>query len=256
MLTTLLQFRQNLFGDFLQGIEYTLSLKSDSLDDRLVLSTKLFRESIDRQDVRQIALIKLQDVGNFIKVVTVFLEVGHQILERLDVGVHALFLGVGNEHDAVYATQNQFATGIVENLPGNGVQVYASFEATHRAQVEGQEIEKQCALGFRGQRDHLAFLLFGGLLIDELQVGGFAAKSSAVIHDLAVNFARGKIDKAQDVPRDLSWAVHHTGTPHVKLCIGSAGVIPHGSDPRQVTLVTLGGHPQVSNWEFIYYSAC
>ena len=40
-LPALLQLCQNLLGDFLQRVEYPLSLKSDGLDQRFVLSPEL-----------------------------------------------------------------------------------------------------------------------------------------------------------------------------------------------------------------------
>ena len=51
----------------------------------------------------------------------------------------------------------------------------SGLEAAHRAKIEREEIEKQRALSFGGQRDHLALLLFRGLLVDHLQIRGFAA---------------------------------------------------------------------------------
>ncbi len=43
------------------------------------------------------------------------------------------------------------------------------------AQIERQKIEEQGSIGLGGERDHLALLLFGGFLEDELQVGRLPA---------------------------------------------------------------------------------
>jgi len=79
------------------------------------------------------------------------------------------------KNDAVYAAQNQLAAGIVEDLSGDRIKMDSRFEATDVTQIERQEIEEQGALGFGGEGDHLALLLFRGLLVDHLQVRGLAA---------------------------------------------------------------------------------
>src|SRR3712207_9001964 len=53
--------------------------------------------------------VELQDVGDLREVVAVRLEVLFEVVERLDVGVHALFLRVGDEDDAVHALQDELA---------------------------------------------------------------------------------------------------------------------------------------------------
>src|SRR5438874_2550603 len=72
----------------------------------------------------------------------------------------------------------------------------ARLEAAHRPQIQRQKIEKQGAVGLRRQRDHLAFGFVVGLVEHVLQIGGLAAEAGAVIHDFAVDFARGEINKA------------------------------------------------------------
>src|SRR5439155_5671178 len=64
-----------------------------------------------------------------------------------------------------------------------------------------QEVEEQSALGFSGERDHLALLLLGSGLVNVLQVGGLAAKARAIVHDFAVDLAGCEVDKAQDSPQ-------------------------------------------------------
>src|SRR6266852_4583532 len=71
----------------------------------------------------------------------------------------------------------------------------ASLEPAHRSQVQRKEIEKQRAVRLRGQRHHFALLVLPGVVVDPLKVGGFSAKTWTVVHQLAINFARRKIDE-------------------------------------------------------------
>ncbi len=80
-----------------------------------------------------------------------------------------------------------------------------------------KKIEEKGSLSLGGERDHLAFLLFGGLLVDVLQVRGLAAKARTVINDLAVNLAGCEVDETQDSPQ-MSDILHLTSTR--KLCAG------------------------------------
>src|SRR5256885_5410283 len=71
----------------------------------------------------------------------------------------------------------------------------ARLESTYRPQIQWQKIKEQRAVGLRRQRDHLPFLILPGMVVNPLQVGGLSAQTWTVIHQLAVNFARRKIDE-------------------------------------------------------------
>src|SRR5581483_1244001 len=193
-----LQLHQHLSRDLLQSFKYAVPLKGDRLNDRLVLALKLTGKGLDGEDVGQVALVELQDIRNLAEVVSVFLEIGHEIIQRLGVGVHAFLLRIGDKHDSVHSPQDQFAAGIVKDLAGDGVEMDARLEAAHRTEVQRQKVEEQGALGFGGQRDHFALLLLGGLLVDVLQVGGLPAEARAIVDDLAVDLAGCEVDEAQD----------------------------------------------------------
>src|SRR6266536_1413737 len=128
-------------------------------------------------------------------------EVGHEIVQRFGVGVHALLLGIGHENNAVYAAQNKFAAGIIKDLAGNSIEVDSGLEAANRAEIKRKEIKEQSALGFSGERDHLVLLLLGSGLVNVLQVGGLAAQARAIVHDFAVDLAGCEVDKTQDSPQ-------------------------------------------------------
>ena len=210
-LAALFQFYEHQASDFFQGFEDAGALERDGLDYRLVFLLQFLLELVDWEYVRQVALVELQDVRNLLEVVAVFLKVGHEIVHGLEIGVHALFLRVSDEDDAINAAQNELAAGIVKNLSRNGVEVHAGFEAAHGAEIEGKEIEEQGSLSLSGERDHLAFLLLGGLLIDVLQVGGLATKPGAVIHDFAVNLAGCEVYETQTFPQDSPPTIPRAG---------------------------------------------
>src|SRR5229473_3858806 len=198
-LPALFQLREHLPRDFLERFEDADALKCYGLHYRLVFLAELSRERVHRQHVWQVALVQLQDVGNLVEVVAVFFEVGHQVVERFDVGVHALLLGIGHENYAVHSSQNQLAAGVIKDLSRNRVQVNPRLEAPHRTQIERQEIEEQGAIGLGGERDHLALLLFGCFLEDELQIRRLAAQPGAVVDDLTVDLTCCEVDETQKV---------------------------------------------------------
>src|SRR5260370_5371079 len=216
-LTALLQLREHLLCDFLERLEHAHALEGYSLHHRLVFLAQFFGESVHRQHIRQIALVQLQDVGNLVDVVAVFFQVGNQVIERLDVGVHALLLGIGHEYDAVHSAEDQFAAGVIKDLSRNRVQVNARLEAPHCTQIQRQEIEKQGSISLGGQRDHLPLLLFGCFLEDELQIRRLTAQPGAVIDDLAVDLACCEVDETQKVssetPAKKTLANHSLDAP-------------------------------------------
>src|SRR6267154_3732641 len=71
----------------------------------------------------------------------------------------------------------------------------ARLESAHGSQIQGQEIEEQRAVGFRRQRNHFAFLILPGVVVHPLQVRGLPAETGTVVHELAINFARRKINE-------------------------------------------------------------
>src|SRR6266478_1711021 len=71
----------------------------------------------------------------------------------------------------------------------------ARFESAYRSQIQWQEVEEQRAVRLGGQRHHFPLLVLPGVVVDPLQVGGLSAQTWTVVHQLAVNFARRKIDE-------------------------------------------------------------
>src|SRR4029077_11361750 len=71
----------------------------------------------------------------------------------------------------------------------------ARLESAHRSQIQGQEVEKERSVRLGRQGHHLALLVLSGVVVDPLQVGGLTAQTWTVVHQLAVDFARRKIDE-------------------------------------------------------------
>ena len=151
---------------------------------------------LDRGDVGQVALVVLDHVGDLVEVVALLRQVDAQVLDRLEVGLHALDLRVGHEDHAVDALQDQLAGGVVEDLAGHRVEVEAGLEAADLAERERQEVEEERALGLGGEGDHLPLRLRVGLGVDVLEVGRLPAQAGAVVDDLAVDLARAVVDEA------------------------------------------------------------
>src|SRR5258708_13477177 len=85
------------------------------------------------------------------------------------------------------------------------------FESAHRSQIQWQEVEEQRAVRLRRQGHHLPLLILSGVVVDPLQVGGFSAQTWTVIHELAVNFARRKIDERHFVVnQNVATTLYHT----------------------------------------------
>ena len=152
-------------------------VRRDGLEVGDVGRVEQLAQLFDRRDVRQVALVVLDDVGELVEVVALLGQVGAQVLERLDVGLHALDLRVGDEDHAVDALQDQLAAGVVEDLAGHRVEVEARLEAADLAERERQEVEEQRALGLRREGDHLALRLGVGLVVDVLEVRRLPAET-------------------------------------------------------------------------------
>src|ERR1700726_2806802 len=71
----------------------------------------------------------------------------------------------------------------------------ARFESAHRPQIQRQKVEEQRAVRLRRQRHHFPFLILARVVVDPLQVCGLSAQTWTVVHQLAVDFARRKIDE-------------------------------------------------------------
>src|SRR6266853_5192348 len=86
----------------------------------------------------------------------------------------------------------------------------ARFESAHRSQIQRQKVEEQRAVRLRRQRHHFPFLILARVVVDPLQVCGLSAQTWTVVHQLAVNFARRKIDERHFVLTRFSSKTYST----------------------------------------------
>src|SRR5690606_33656667 len=98
------------------------------------------------------------------------------------------------EHDAVDALQDELSGCVVVDLPRDRIEVKAGLEASDRSEVYGEEIEKQSAFRFGRQRDQLSSRIRRDLVVTVLDVRRFPAEPRTVVHDLAIDLARGVVD--------------------------------------------------------------
>ena len=101
-----------------------------------------------------------------------------------------------DEDDAIDALEDELAAGVVEDLTGNGVEVEASLEAAHRAQVEGQEVEEQRPVGLGGE--------------GEMAVGDADAQVAA---NYNVERAPGLVIAAEGEDGPIDYGIRYAGIP-------------------------------------------
>ncbi len=74
----------------------------------------------------------------------------------------------------------------------------ARLKAPHGAKLERHEIKKESAVGLGRETDQFALCLWRGRIVDVLQVRRLAAQARTVVNDLAIDLARGVIDKSHN----------------------------------------------------------
>src|SRR6266851_3789095 len=115
----------------------------------------------------------------------------------------------------------------------------ARFEPAYRPQIQWQKVEEERAVRLRRQRHHFSLLVLPGVVIDPLQVGGFYAQTWTVVHQLAVDFARRKIDERHFIVPRTAYSVRDyapNSTRYFDSCLRS--VTPADSVTSKVLLRT------------------
>src|SRR3984957_20392468 len=162
----------------------------------------------------QIALVQLQHVRNRIEIQIVIFEMLPQVVECFEVCVQPLLLRICHEHHSIRALQNQSPARLIEHLPRNGIQMKTSAKSAHGSQVERKKIEEKSAIRLSRQRHHLSLLIRSRVLIDPLEIRGLPAEAGTIVDKLAVNFARGKINKRHNFLSFAAEVTYSTGSHH------------------------------------------
>ena len=112
-------------------------------------------ELLDGEDARQVPLVVLESEGDFVQVQPDLGQVGAEVREAFEVGLPHRALRVRDEDDAVHSLEDELAGRVVEDLPGDGVELDARLEPADHPDVERKEIEEERAIGLGLERDHL-----------------------------------------------------------------------------------------------------
>ncbi len=99
-----------LFSSMITSLAIALSVSNTPVPSMATASksgtargVQCFFHLFQRHDVRQVPLVVLDDEGDFIQIISLFRQVDAEILDALDVRLHALDLRIRHEHDAVHA---------------------------------------------------------------------------------------------------------------------------------------------------------
>ena len=122
-------------------------------------------------------------------------EIALEILQALDILVELTGLAVAHKHDAVGTLEHETARRVVVDLPGHGVQLEARRETGDLAQVDGEKIEEQRAVGLRGERYHASAPGLGNATVDVVQIRRLPGPPRSVVHDFARDLAAREIDQ-------------------------------------------------------------
>src|SRR5208282_3267048 len=88
----------------------------------------------------------------------------------------------------------------------------ARLESAHGAEIERKKIEEKGSVGLGSKRDHFSLLAGARVLVNPLQIGGLPAQAGPVVHELAVNFASGKIYKRHNFLKLRQPITYSTGS--------------------------------------------
>jgi hypothetical protein len=139
---------------------------------------------VDGVDVRQIAFVVLEDQRHFVRIEAIEAQIRSQVFEAIEVRLAHGALGVGDEHHAVRAAQDELAGGVVEDLSGDGVELHADFLAADGSQLHGHEVKEEGAVRLRGHGDHFSLVLQLRIAVNLLEVGRLSAQPGPVVHQL------------------------------------------------------------------------
>ena len=167
-----------------EGLEHALPPHGHGRDHLGPPAVERAVERLDLQDLRQVALVVLEDEGHRRRVQVVGEQVLRHLPVALDVLLPAVEGGVRDEHERVGALQHQPAGGRVHGLAGNGEDLQAQVEAAEAGRLEGEQVEEDRAVLGGVDRDQLPAALRVGAAVQDLQVGGLPPDRRAVVDQL------------------------------------------------------------------------
>jgi hypothetical protein len=166
---------------------------------------ELVVQLFDRHDVAEVSFVELQHVREPVERDPLQKEVLLEVFEA--VGIRALHrpLGVSDKDDPVGASQDELAGRVVMHLSGNGIELQRDIHAANGTDFERQEVEEDGSIALGGEGNHLAPVPALEVVVDPHQIGGLAAQSGAVIHDLRIELTQGVIEENHGNPSAKSY---------------------------------------------------
>jgi hypothetical protein len=160
-------------------------------------------EVLHRERRGQVALVVLHHQREALRILPEQLQVGVEVGHALQVRVEDGLLGVGDEDHAVDVAQHQPPGLVVGDLPRHRAQVQPDRVAPEVAQLDGQQVEEQGALGLRRQREQPPPQILAGVTVDVLEVGGLSPEPRTVVDDLEVHLLDAVVEDRHGVPERL-----------------------------------------------------
>ncbi len=174
-----------LLGRFVKQNRVAVTIGAAALVALLVVGVVAgLRVRAERNQTREFALLLSGDVLDRVRA-DVHDQLGTRLTERVSTWLRASPV----EDDAVNAFQNKLSRCVVIYLSGNRVEVKTCLKAANRSKFQRHKVEKQCTVGLGGEADEFAFRLWGGRVVDILQIRRLTAESRPVINYLAIDLA-------------------------------------------------------------------
>ena len=178
-----------------QGLLHAGALEGHRLEEREVPRVEARVQDGDRQGGGQVPLVVLEDHGDG-GVDLVGEEVAPQALQALEVRVEHGGLAVRHEDHGVAALEDHAARRLVEDLPRDRVDLHAGAHAADGAELDGQEVEEEGAVGLGGEGDQLALVLEGQVVVDPLEVRRLPAEAGPVVDELGRDLLRRVVEES------------------------------------------------------------
>jgi hypothetical protein len=143
-----LQFKKDLFGDGLQGLEDAFPGDGDGFELRHFSRIQDVVHVSDRYDVRKVSFVVLDSVRKFFEFISLINEVYLKIVETFHIGFHSLHLAVCNKYNAVNAFKDKLSAGGIKDLSRNRIKMEPYSETLNVSKGQREEIEKKRPLCF------------------------------------------------------------------------------------------------------------
>ena len=178
---------------------------------------------INRRDIRQVAFVVLQDVGNFVDRNVLFGQIVAQVLEAFDILLHFFPLRISHENHPIHAAQDELSRGVIDDLTRNRIKLELVTNPFITTALTGRKSKNKVRIRCGRERNQVA-AIFRAISLVDMANGRFPAKRGTVI-DNELNLAAGVINDRYVKPPvgDISRIVP---APSVQVAHGFRGVSP------------------------------